>query len=412
MLSRRSLLAGVALASAGPALARRPAPPAEADPVRDEAFWASIQDAWTLDRTLINLNNGGVSPSPRSVHEAFKRTLDQCNQAPAYGLWQLAEPGVESVRRELANEAGCDREELAIVRNASEALQIAQCGLDLQPGDEVVTSDQDYPRMLDTWEQLVRRRGIVLKKVSFPVPPTDEAVIAGFREAMGPRTKVLHCCHITNLTGAILPVKALCELARSQGAVSIVDGAHAFAHFPFSIRDIGCDYYGTSLHKWLSAPVGTGFLFMRRERIAGHWALQPTNPTRDGDIRKFEEIGTHPAANHNAIGEALAFHRAIGGQLKADRLRYLRSVWTAGLATVPGVRFLTSEDPARSGAIGNVAIEGVDPVKLGASLWEKYRILSTPIVHPQFSGLRVTPNLYTTLRELEVFTEAVRASIG
>jgi selenocysteine lyase/cysteine desulfurase len=412
MLTRRSLLAGAALAAAAPAVARPAPAPTSPGLVRDEAYWAAIQDAWALDRTIINLNNGGVSPSPRGVHEAFKRTLDACNQAPAYALWQLSEPGVESVRRELAREAGCDPDELAIVRNASEALQIAQCGLDLVAGDEIVTSDQDYPRMLDTWEQLARRRGVVLKKVSFPVPPTDDIVIARFREAIGPRTKVVHCCHITNLTGAILPVRALCDLARAAGAVSIVDGAHAFAHFPFAIRELGCDYYGTSLHKWLSAPIGTGFLFVKRERIAGHWALQPTNPSRDGDIRKFEEIGTHPAANHNAVAEALAFHRSIGGALKTARLQYLRSVWTDALRDLPHIQFLTSDDPARSGAIGNFAVDGVEPGRITTALWAEYRILATPIVHPQFQGVRVTPNVYTTLGELGAFVDAVRAILA
>jgi selenocysteine lyase/cysteine desulfurase len=415
MLSRRTLLAGATLSglAASRSASARPTAPAvpPLDRVKDEAWWGPIQEAWTLDRTVINLNNGGVSPTPRVVHEALVRYLDLSNTAPAYAMWQLVEPGIESVRRELAKEAGCDAEELAIVRNASEALQIAQCGLDLQPGDEVVTSDQDYPRMLDTWEQLAKRRGIVVKKISFPVPPTDDIVISRFSEAIGPKTKVIHFCHITNLTGAILPAKQLCSLAREKGIVSIVDGAHAFAHFPYQLHDIAPDYYGTSLHKWLSAPVGTGFLYVRKERIAGHWGLQPTNPSRDADIRKFEEIGTHPAANHDAIAEALAFHRTMGGPLKTARLQYLRSIWTEGLRSIPSVRFNTSDDPARSGAIGNFSVEGMEPGKIVTALWDKYRIMATPIVHPQFQGVRVTPNVYTTMRELEVFVDAIHALV-
>ena len=265
------------------------------DIAQDEDFWRQIQEAFTLDRTLTNLNNGGVCPSPRAVHEAMKRYLDISNQLPAYYMWQVLEPNLEAVRRQLAAEFGCDAEELAITRNASEALQIAQLGIDLGPGDEVVTTNQDYPRMLDTWQQRVRRDKIVLKQVSFAVPPRSQRDLSAiFNTALSPRTKVLHFCHITNLTGQIFPVRDICRMARARGIVTIVDGAHAFAHFPFTLADLECDYYGTSLHKWLLAPVGTGFLYVRRERIKSHWPLTPANASKDSDIRKFEEIGTHP----------------------------------------------------------------------------------------------------------------------
>src|SRR5574338_322530 len=213
-------------------------------------------------------------------------------------MWQILEPNIESVRRNLAAAFGCDPEELAITRNASEALQIAQLGIDLKPGDEVVTTNQDYGRMLDTWDQRARRDGIVVKKISFPVPPkTQNELAERLLAAVTPRTRVLHFCHITNLTGQIFPVKTIADAARAKGIVTIVDGAHAFAHFPFKLSDLGCDYYGTSLHKWLLAPIGTGFLYVRRERIESHWPLTPANAPRAKDIRKFEEIGTHPAAN-------------------------------------------------------------------------------------------------------------------
>jgi isopenicillin-N epimerase len=374
----------------------------------NEDYWREIRDAFTLDRTIVNLNNGGVCPSPRVVHEAMKRYLDISNQAPVYHMWQILEPNLETVRRRLAAEFGCDAEELAITRNASEAMQIAQLGVDVTPGDEVLTTNQDYPRMLDTWEQRVRRDGIVLKKISFPVPPPDLAdLFARFESAITPRTKVIHVCHITNLTGQIFPVRDICRMARAKGITTIVDGAHAFAHFPFTLADLECDYYGTSLHKWLLAPVGTGFLYVRRERIKSHWPLTPANDSRAEDIRKFEEIGTHPAAMHNAIAEALEFHHSVGGARKAARLRYLRDRWARALHERPGARVLTSFDPAQGCAIGLLSLEGHDPEKVTAYLWNRHRIIVTAIKHPELQGLRITPNLYTTLNEIDTFVDAI-----
>ena len=374
----------------------------------DEDFWRDIQLGFTLDRTVINLNNGGVCPSPRVVHEAFKRYLDHANQAPVFNMWQEQEPNLERVRVGLAQDAGCDPEELAITRNASEALQIAQLGLDLKAGDEVLTTTQDYGRMLDTWEQRVRRDGITLTKISFPVPPPSMADLAQrFERAITPRTKVLHFCHITNLTGQIFPVADICRMARARGVQTIVDGAHAFGHFPFAINDLGCDYYGTSLHKWLLAPIGTGFLYVRKERIPQLWPLTPAAASRANDIRKFEEVGTHPAANHNAVAEARVFHHTIGGDRKIARLRYLRDRWMKRLAEHPKARILTSFDPAQGGAIGNLSTPGLDPGRLAAHLYEKHRIIVTPIKHGEFEGVRVTPNVYTTLEEVDTFASTV-----
>jgi isopenicillin-N epimerase len=378
------------------------------DLAADENYWREIQQAFTLDRTLINLNNGGCCPSPRVVHEAFKRYLDISNQAPVYHMWQVLEPNIESVRRRLAAEFGCDAEELAITRNASEALQIAQLGLNLKAGDEVVTTNQDYGRMLDTWDQRARRDGIVVTKISFPVPPKTQQELADrLLAAVTPRTKVLHFCHITNLTGQIFPVRTIADAARAKGIVTIVDGAHAFAHFPFKLSELGCDYYGTSLHKWLLAPIGTGFLYVRRERIESHWPLTPAGASRAKDIRKFEEIGTHPAANHNAISEALTFHDGIGAERKAARLRYLRNRWADRLNDNPRFRIHTNLAPEHSCAIGTVQTIGVPTTKVTSELWDKWRIIATPIVHPEYEGVRVTPNVYTTLDEVDTFTDAM-----
>lgn len=383
------------------------------DLARDEDFWREIQSAFTLDRNIINLNNGGVSPSPRVVQESMRRSLEFSNIAPARTMWAVLETEVENVRQKLAADFGCDPEEMAITRNASESLENVQQGLDLKAGDEVLTTDQDYPRMITTWKQRERRDGIVLKTISFPTPPPSlDDLAERFERAITPRTRVIHFCHITNLTGQIFPVQRICQLARSRGIEAIVDGAHAYAQFPFKHADLDCDYYGVSLHKWLLAPHGTGFLYVRKSKIGKVWPLMAAPVEMTDNIRKFEEIGTHPAANHNAISDALEFHTAIGVERKAARLRYLRGLWTDRLTRLPHVSTPTSSDPRLSCGIGLLSVEGKEPGPLADQLWEKYRILTVGIVHPQFKGLRITPNVYTTVPEIETFCDAVEKLIA
>src|SRR5215470_1638087 len=386
-------------------------PPAEV--ATNEDFWREIQQAFTVDRSLINLNNGGVSPSPRVVQDAMRRYLEYSNQAPSYTMWGILEPEIESVRSRLAAAFGCNPEEMAITRNASEALEICILGLGLKPGDEVLTTNQDYPRMITSWRQRERRDGIKLKTISFPVPPPSmDDLYERFERAVTPRTKVILVCHITNLTGQIFPIKRICRMGRERGIEVIVDGAHAFAHFPFQQQDLDCDYYGTSLHKWLLAPHGTGFLYVRKSKIKGLWPLMAADPKQDADIRKFEEIGTHPAANHNAIAEALTFHEGIGIERKAARLRYLKDRWARRLETQKGARVLTPYDPRQSCGLANLSVEGMEPAKLVEHLWKHHRIIVTPIVHEEFSGLRITPNVYTTLSEIDRFCDAVEKALA
>ncbi len=320
----------------------------------DEAYWSQIQRAFDVDRTLVNLNNGGCSPSPSHVLEQMIRDLRFSNELPVYNMWQVLEPRIESVRRDLARDFGCDPEEMAITRNASEANEIMILGLDLRRGDEVVVTNQNYGRMLTTWHQRARRDGIVLKEISFTVPPpSQEYLVDRFRAAITPRTRVIEVTHITNLTGQIMPVKELVELARPRGIEVFVDGAHAYAHFPFTRDELGCEYYGTSLHKWLLAPIGAGFLYVRREKQKRLWPMMAAPADMDENIRKYEEIGTHPAANHNAIAAALAFHRGIGADRKVARLRWLRDRWAKRIAAESDrVRILTPLDSPYSGAIG------------------------------------------------------------
>lgn len=379
----------------------------------DEAYWNEIQRAFDVDRTLINLNNGGCSPAPTHVLDQMIRDLRFSNELPVDHMWRVLEPRIESVRRDLARDFGCDIEEMAITRNASEANEIMIFGLDLKAGDEVIVTNQNYGRMITAWRQRERRDGIVLKQVSFKVPPpSQQYIVDQFKAAITPRTRVIEVTHITNLTGQIMPVKELVDLARPRGIEVFVDGAHAYAHFPFTRDELGCDYYGTSLHKWLLVPIGAGFLYVRKDKQKKLWPLMAAAPEQDENIRKYEEIGTHPAANHNAISAALAFHRAIGAERKIARLRWLRDRWAKRLlAESDRVQVLTPLDSPHSGGIGLFTVAGMDMVKLNGWLLEKHRIVNTYIGHPEFTGLRITPNVYTTPDEIDIFAEKVLESI-
>ncbi|MFL6467383.1 MAG: aminotransferase class V-fold PLP-dependent enzyme [Pyrinomonadaceae bacterium] len=374
----------------------------------DEDYWATIQQAFSVTRGIINLNNGGVSPSPRMVTEAFVRYTWQQEDATAYTMWQILEPQSETIRTGLAEVFGCSSEEIAITRNASESLEILLMGMDFKSGDEILTTTQDYPRMLTTLKQREMREGLKLNLIKIPIAPSNvDDIAAAFERAVTPKTKLRLVSHQINLTGQILPVRKVCEMARSKGIESIVDGAHAFAQFDFKRDDLQCDYYGTSLHKWIYAPKGTGMLYVRKEKIPKIWALMASEGQNKNDIRKYEEIGTHSAAMRLAIGEAILFHNALGGKRKEERLRYLSRYWMNNLKAVPKVGFNTSFDPKQSCAIANFKVEGVDPVQLGSYLMAKHKIFTTPIVHDEFTGIRITPNVYTTLWELDRFCDVV-----
>ncbi len=380
----------------------------------DEAYWSEIQRAFDTDRTMINLNNGGVSPTPSHVLEAMIRDLRFTNELPVEHMWRVLEPRIESVRRDLARDFGCDPEEMAITRNASEALETLIFGIDLKPGDEVLLTNQNYGRMITAWEQRARREGIVVRQIPFTVPPPSMSyLVRQFEAAITPRTRVIEVTHITNLTGQIMPVREIVEMARSRGIEVFVDGAHAYAHFPFKRDDLGCDYYGTSLHKWLLAPIGTGFLYVKKEKQRGLWPLMAAGPEMDDNVRKYEEIGTHPAANHNAISAALAFHRGIGSERKAARLRLLRDRWAKRLLGASDrVHVLTHLDDANSGAIALFNVDGIDAGALGSWLMSRHRIVTTPIAHKEYSGIRITPNVYTTLDEIDTFADKILIAIN
>ncbi|AIE87365.1 aminotransferase class V-fold PLP-dependent enzyme [Fimbriimonas ginsengisoli] len=384
----------------------------DADPevaAQDEEFWGGIQQAFSLDRNVVNFNNGGCSPSPRVVQDVLRRQIEFSNQAPSQVMWQQLEPEVESVRRRLARTFGCDAEEIAITRNASESLENVLFGLDLPRGAEVLTTTSDYPRNITTLQQRERRDGIRMVQVVPPTVPKDPRELVDiFERGITKETKLILVSQVSFLNGQIFPVRQVCELGNRHGIPVLVDGAHAFAQFPFMRDDLACDFYGTSLHKWLMAPLGTGFLHIRKSRIPEVWSLMASSEAQKGDIRKFEEIGTHPAANHNAIGEALTFHEMIGVERKAARFRYLRHRWTDKIVDLPKVKFSTNLDPRHSCALTLVSIDDIKPGDLQAWLLAKHSIYTTTIGTDHMSGIRVTPNVYSTVDEIDRFAEAMR----
>ena len=424
MWSRRTFLRATGLGSAGAALringldevTQASAAVAAQSPdavAANEDYWREIQLAFSIDRTLINLNNGHHCPQPRVVQEAVRRYLDMEYQAPVHYAG-LINRNHETTRRRLAAEFNCDPEEMAVTRNASESLQILQNGLDLQPGDQVITTDQDYPRMLTTWEQRRRRDQLTITRLQFPVPTTADDLYERFEKAITPKTKVLHFCHITNLTGQLFPVQRLSRLARARGILTIVDGAHAGAHFPVSLRDLECDTYSVSLHKWLLAPLGTGLLYVRRDLIPRFWPLQAANATADSNIRKFEEIGTAAAATRAAINEALLFHQAIGAERKAARLRYLTLRWANRLKQHPRIQMLSNLDVGQTWGMAAVGLQGMDAQAVTSALWDRYRIIVAalrggrpPAQAYDYQGIRVTTGIHMTLEEIDTFATAM-----
>ena len=308
----------------------------------------------------------------------------------------------------MAAEFGCDGEEIALTRNASEGLQICQFGVDLKAGDEVLTTTQDYGRMITTFRQRVRRDGIVLKQFEIPTPCEDEdEIVRRFEAGITDRTRMILMCHMINLTGQILPVRKVVQMARERGLPVIVDGAHSLAHHDFKLSDLDCDYYATSLHKWLFAPHGTGLLYVRKDKIEDLWPLMAAPRRMDGNIRKFEEIGTHPAANYLAIAEALTFHQGIGAKRKEARLIYLRDYWAKRLLQHDRVRLHTSLKPGFACGIATVEVVGVDSRELSSYLWDQHRILTVGINHAEFQGQRISPSVYTTTQELDRFCNAM-----
>jgi selenocysteine lyase/cysteine desulfurase len=379
----------------------------------DEDFWYYVQQAYTTSSGLINLNNGGVSPSPKIVQDAMKRYHDMSNEAPSYYMWRTLDQGREPLRERLAQLAGVDAEEIALHRNASEALETIIFGLELKAGDEVVLCKQDYPNMINAWKQREMRDGIKLVWVNLDLPSTDNDYLTqAYTEKFTTKTKLVHVTHIINWNGQILPVRQIADAAHALGIEVLADGAHSFAHFKFDIPDLGCDYFGTSLHKWLCSTIGTGFMYIRKDKIKQVYPLFGADDPKKEDIRKFEALGTRPFFIEQATHKAIDFYTMIGAERKEARLFFLKNYWINQVKDLPGVRINTPMKRGFSCAIGNLAIEGRKASDLDSFLLDKYRIHAVAIDWEGVKGLRVTPNVYTTLDELDKLVKGIKEFVA
>lgn len=368
----------------------------------DEDYWSVIQAAYTVNSNLIILNNGGVSPSPKVVQDAVQRYNDLTNQGPSYYMWRILDQGREPLRYKLAALAGCSPEEIAINRNATEALNTVIFGLDLKAGDEVIGTKQDYPNMINAWKQRQEREGITYTQLNFKFPiENDEEIVSAYEKAITPKTKILHVTHIINWIGQIMPVRKICDMAKKHGLEVIVDGAHSFGLLDFKIPELGCDYFGTSLHKFLSAPIGSGMLWIKKEKISKIWPLVCNDKPRSEDIRKFETLGTRSFPIEQGIGEAVNFQNGIGSKRKEERVRYLKNYWALKAKEIPKVKIHTSFKPEYSCAICGVSIDGMTPGELDSALFNNYKIHTVGIVWENISCVRITPHVYTRLQDLD-----------
>ncbi len=378
------------------------------DVAADEDYWSVIQQAFTVSPNIINLNNGGVSPSPRVVQEAVERYNKLSNEGPSYYMWRILDQGREPLRQKLAELAGCNPEEVAINRNATEALNTVIFGLELKAGDEVIGTKQDYPNMINAWRQREQRDGIKYNQISFNFPiENDEEIVSAYEKAITPKTKIIHVTHIINWVGQIMPVKKIAQMAHKYGIEVICDSAHSFALLDYKIPDLECDYWGTSLHKFLSAPIGSGMLWIKKEKIEKIWPLVCNDKPRSADIRKFETLGTRSFPIEQGIGEAVNFQNAIGNKRKEERIRYLKNYWAERVSVIPKVKINTSFKPQYSCSICGVSIDGMTPGELDSSLFNTYKIHTVGIVWENISCVRITPHVYTRIEDLNKLVRAI-----
>lgn len=379
-----------------------------ADLATDDEFWYYVQQSYTISSNFVNLNNGGVSPAPKVVADAMKRYYDLCNEGPSYFMWRVVDQGREPLRKNLAQLAGCDAEEIAMQRNASEALETVIFGLELKAGDEVVLTKQDYPNMIAAWKQREKREGIKLVWINLELPSEDENyLVKQYTDAFTAKTKVVQITHMINWIGQKLPVKKIADAAKKKNIEVLVDGAHTFAQFEFKIPDLNCDYFGTSLHKWLGAPIGTGLLYVRKEKIKNVWPMFGAGDKEDENIRKFEHLGTRPFYIEQATDKAIDFFDMIGAKRKEERLLYLKNYWMERVQNIPKVKVKTSFKREFGCAIGLVSVDGKKPGELDSYLWSNYKVHTVGIEWENISGVRVTPNVYTTTKNLDRLVEGI-----
>lgn len=378
-----------------------------------EDFWKTIRQAYRLKPDYINLENGYYSMQSEEVLKAYMEHVKEVNYQASYYMRTLQFDDKIAMRQKLATMLGCATEELAITRNTTESIDTIVAGMDWKAGDEAVMALQDYGAMLDMFKQQARRYGIVNTMISVPNhPQSDEEIVDLYEKAITPKTRLLMCCQMINITGHILPIKKICDMAHRHGVEVIVDGAHAFAHIDFKITDLGCDYYASSMHKWLGCPLGVGILYVKKEKIKSIWGLFADTGYPDDDIRKLNHTGTHPVHTDLTIADAIAFHEKIGIQRKEARMRFLQEYWTKKVRNTKGINVNTSADSQRACGIANVGVSNLKPAELAKTLLEKYKIWTVAIDYANVQGVRVTPHLYTTTDELDTFVKALTSIVS
>jgi selenocysteine lyase/cysteine desulfurase len=377
----------------------------------DEDFWSMIRQAYSVSSEMLNLNNGGVSPQPIHVAEQEYRYTQMCNEGPAYFMWQILDQGREPLRKKLALLTGVSPDELAINRNSSEGLETIIFGLNLKAGDEVIVSKQDYNAMQFAWQQREKRDNIKLVWLNFDLPQeSDDYFVTLYKGAVTNKTKAVLVTHMINWTGQILPIRKISDAVKAINPnIDIIsDSAQSFAQMDFKIPDQGCDYWATSLHKWLGAPFGTGLLYVKKEKIASVWPLSGNENPLSDDIRKFESLGTRSFPAEQAIGDAIEFHNAIGIARKEARFRYLMNYWVNKVKDHPKIKIHTSQLPQYSCGIGTFSIDGLTYSEVNMALSQKYKITVTPIGIDNINVIRVTPNMYTSLADLDYAVKCIR----
>lgn len=375
----------------------------------DNNFWMEIRKGYRLKPDYINLENGYYCIQPTEVLEAYVQHLREINLQGAYYMRTVQNENKKKVAERLAALAGCSSDELIITRNTTESLDMIIGGTQWQVGDEAIMAEQDYGAMLDMFGQVSKRYGILNKIISIPTnPKTDEEIVALYENAISPKTKLIMVCHMINITGQILPVKKICDMAHTKGVKVMVDGAHAFAHLNFKIPDLNCDYYGCSLHKWLSAPLGAGLLYVKKEHIPNVWPLFAETEKNSNDISRLNHTGTIPVHTDLAIHNAIDYFEKLGADRKMQRLKYLQNYWRNAVKNVKNIVMYTPDDDARSCAIANVGIQNMNPAQMAEILLKKYGIYTVAIDGKGVKGCRITPNVYTSLAELDILIKALK----
>ena len=373
-----------------------------------EDIWERVRRGYKLNPDFINLENGYYCIAPKEIMAKYIDHLKAVNLEGAHYMRTVQFDNKKTVATKLAALAGCSPEELIITRNTTESLDMIIGGMHWKRGDEAIMAEQDYGAMLDMFKQVSKRYGTVNKIVSIPQDPkNDDEIVELYARAITPRTKLLMVCHMVNITGHILPIRKICDMAHSKGVQVMVDGAHAFAHIKFAIPDLHCDYYGSSLHKWLSTPLGAGMLYVKKEHIGKVWPLFADSSKKDDDILRLNHTGTDPVATGLTISDAIDYYLALGPERKEARLRYMQNYWTGKVRGLSHIVLNTPTDPARSCAIANVGVKGMKPADLADTLMKKYNIYTVAIDSAGVHGCRITPNVFTTIDELNALVDAL-----